>query len=56
MVGTFQTFFLLSVPVFLIGIPIAIWAKSQRVKWVAASSFMGVVMAMLIFLVLKYLV
>jgi general stress protein CsbA len=53
--GTFQTFFLLSIPVILITIPTAIFAKSHKVKWVAVSCLMGIVVPVLIFLIQAYM-
>ena len=48
--GMFATFFLLAVPVILIGLPVAIFSKSQRAKEIAASCLMALVVLIVLFL------
>ena len=49
--GMFATFFWLMVPVIFVGLPVAIFAKSQRAKEIAASCLMALVVLMLLFMV-----
>lgn len=48
--GMFATFFWLMVPVVLVGLPVAIFGKSQRAKEIAASCLMALVVLIVLFL------
>ena len=48
--GMFATFFLLAVPVVFVGLPVAIFSKSQRAKEIAASCLMALVVLIVLFL------
>ena len=48
--GMFAAFFWLMVPVILIGLPVAVFAKSQQAKEIAASCLMALVTLILLFL------
>ena len=48
--GMFATFFWLMVPVIFVGLPIAIFSKSQRAKEAAASCLMALVVLIVLFL------
>lgn len=48
--GMFATFFWLMVPVILIGLPVAVFAKSQQVKEMAASCLLALATLVILFL------
>ncbi len=48
--GMFATFFWLMVPVIFVGLPIAIFSKSQRAKEMVASCLMALVVLIVLFL------
>jgi len=51
--GTMATFFMLALPVVLVGLPLAIFAKSQRTKSLAITAVMGSLVWIPIFLIYR---
>jgi hypothetical protein len=49
--GTMATFFMLELPIVLIGLPLAIFAKSQQTKSLAITAVMGSLIWIPVFLI-----